>query len=237
LGGLMGASFARSHRRLCALISFGAGTLLGVMVFGILPEGFAVLNWWQLALALASGYGLFFFVTKYIFHVCPACAASHFDEAMTHRFHQIARAMMIALAIHCTMDGLAIAAGHEEQAVAGKIASFSIVTGICVHKIPEGLALGALLLGAGFSRRAILFRVIAVESTTVLGGLVGGFFFSNASDFWITIAVVHAGGGFLYLAAHAVLGEIVKHDRALVLKNFAAGFSLIGLLVLLLRIF
>src|SRR5437588_13052713 len=81
---VFGASLAvwmgRSHKRLCALISLGAGSLLGVTLFAILPESFAALSWWALLLALGSGYLLFFLITKYIFHVCPACAASHFDE-------------------------------------------------------------------------------------------------------------------------------------------------------------
>src|SRR5208337_354022 len=145
------ASLGTSHRRLCALISLGAGTLLGVTVFGILPESAESLNWWELLLALASGYALFAIITKYVYHVCPACAASHFDEATAHRFSEIAAAMMIALAIHCTVDGLALAAGHaagQTGTETGQAAGLSIVVAICVHKVPEGLALGALLLGA-----------------------------------------------------------------------------------------
>ncbi len=237
-GGVLGTSLVRSHRTLCALISLGAGTLLGVTVFGIFPEIFEALRWWVLLLALASGYGVFFLITKYVYHVCPACAASHFDEAMTHRFSEIATAMMLALAIHCTVDGLAIAAGHEvheAHAKTGRIVDLSIVAAICVHKVPEGLALGALLLGAGLSRIAALLRVTAVEATTLLGGVVGGLFLRNVSDFWIAIALAHAGGGFLYLAAHAVLGEIIKHDKTIVLVNFGVGFSLIGILVLTLH--
>jgi zinc transporter ZupT len=237
VGGFLGASLARSHRRLCALISFGAGTLLGVTVFGIFPESFETLRWWELLLALASGYGLFFVISKYVYHVCPACAASHFDEAMAHRFSEIATAMMIALAIHCTVDGLAIAAGEEADAAdsrTGKAASISIVMAICVHKVPEGLALGALLLGAGLSRRKIMLRVVAVEATTLVGGFLGKLFLKDVSAFWVGAALAHAGGGFIYLAAHAVLGEILKHDKRLVLTNFFSGFSLIGLLVLML---
>jgi zinc transporter ZupT len=237
-GGVLGTSLVRSHRTLCALISLGAGTLLGVTVFGIFPETFETLRWWVLLLALASGYGVFFLITKYVYHVCPACAASHFDETMTHRFSEIATAMMLALAIHCTVDGLAIAAGHEAHeahAKTGRIADLSIVSAICVHKVPEGLALGALLLGAGLSRIAALLRVTAVEATTLLGGIAGGLFLRNVPDFWIAIALAHAGGGFLYLAAHAVLGEIIKHDKAIVLVNFSVGFSLIGMLVLILH--
>ena len=155
-GGALGASLGRSHRRLCALISLGAGTLLGVTVFAILPETISSLHWWGLLPALGSGYAVFFLITKYVYHVCPACAASHFDEATTHRFNEIATAMMVALAIHCTADGVALAAGHEAHAshiAGGRVLDFSLVMAVCVHKIPEGLALGALLLGAGSAAR------------------------------------------------------------------------------------
>src|SRR5438445_12304537 len=175
-GGALGASLAHSHRRLCALISLGAGTLLGLTLFAILPESAAVLHWWGLLLALASGYAAFFLITKYVYHVCPACAASHFDEATTHRFSEIAAAMMIALAIHCTADGVALAAGHEadiSNAPGGHALNLSLVVAICVHKVPEGLALGSLLLGAGYKGAPMLWRVAAVESTTLLGGVIG----------------------------------------------------------------
>ena len=58
-GGALGASLGTSHRRLCALISLGAGTLFGVTVFAILPESFESLRWWGLLLALGSGCVVF----------------------------------------------------------------------------------------------------------------------------------------------------------------------------------
>ena len=45
-GGALGASLGTSHRRLCALISLGAGTLLGVTAFAILPECLEAVQWW-----------------------------------------------------------------------------------------------------------------------------------------------------------------------------------------------
>jgi zinc transporter ZupT len=232
-GGVLSAALAKTHKQLCMLISLGAGTLLGVAVFAIAPECLEALRWWQFALAAGTGYGLFALVSKYVFHICPACAASHFDEALTHRFNEIARAMMIALAIHCTVDGLALAAGHEENTASSNSSfSLSMTFAICVHKIPEGLALGALLLGAGFTRGKMLRLVAAVESTTILGSVVGWYILRDVSSVWVTLVVAHAGGGFLYLATHAVLGEILKHHKALVLGSFATGFSLIGALIL-----
>lgn len=231
-GGGLSAVLARTHKQLCGLISLGAGTLLGVALFGIFPECLEKLQWWQLLLGAASGYLLFALVSRYVFHVCPACAASHFDEATTHRLVEFALAMMVALAIHCTVDGLALAAGHEES----RAVDLSVTLAICVHKFPEGLALGALLVGGGFARKQTLWLVAAVESTTVLGGLLGWFVFHDLSAVWLALALANAGGGFFYLAAHAMLGEILKHHKALVLGNFAAGFAAIAALILYLHL-
>ena len=239
-GGALGASLGSSHHRLCALISLGAGTLLGVTVFAILPESLVALRWWGVLLAMGSGYALFSIISKYVYHICPACAASHFDESATHHFAEIADAMMLALAIHCTADGLALAAGHEAEAshaAGGRVLDFSLILAVCVHKVPEGLALGALLLGAGFNRAQTMIRVAAVESTTILGGVVGWLFFRHVSSFWLDAAVAHVGGGFVFLAVHAVLGEILKHHKALVLTNFGLGFGAIAIVTLILRLF
>jgi len=230
-GGALSATFARTHKQLCAFISLGAGTLLGVALCGIAPECWEDLKWWFLP-AAASGYLLFAIITKYVYHVCPACAASHFDEATTHRLAEFATAMMIALGIHCTVDGLALAAGLEES----EPIKLSITFAICVHKFPEGLALGALLLGGGVQRKKMLLLVAAVEAMTIVGGLLGWFVLHNvphhALSLTLALMLANACGGFLYLAIHAVLGEIMKHHKTLVLANFAAGFSLIAALIL-----
>ena len=238
-GGALGAAVGTSHKRLCALISLGAGTLLGVTLFAILPESLSSLTWWQLVLALASGYILFALISKYVYHVCPACAASHFDEATTHRFSEIASAMMIALAIHCLADGIAIAAGHQadvSKVAGGRVLDLSLVLAICVHKVPEGLALGALLIGAGLHAKGVILRVSAVEATTLLGGILGWFFVRRIDGAWLNAILAHVGGGFIFLAAHAVLGEILKHHKLLVLSSFGLGLAAIGLVTLLLRL-
>jgi zinc transporter ZupT len=230
-GGVVSALVGVSHHRLCGLISLAAGTLLGVTLFTILPETAAGMNWRQLLLALASGYAVFFLVSKYVFHVCPACAASHFDEATTHRFSEIASALIIALAIHSTLDGLALAAGQETH---GRQTDLTMMLAICVHKVPEGLALGALLLGAGFSRARTVAWVAAVEATTVLGGVAGILWLRPG--FWLDAVLAHAGGGFIFLATHAVLGEMVKHGKTIVFANFAIGLALIAVLNIAVRL-
>ena len=227
-GGIISSLMAVSHKSLCRLISLAAGTLLGVTLFIIIPEAIEALPLWHLAVAMISGYALFFLVSRYVFHVCPACAASHFDEAATHHFSEIASAMIVALGLHSTLDGLALAWGREPTLT--NDINISLLAAICIHKIPEGLALGALLLGSGFSRLRVIGWVAAVESTTLLGGVLGLWLLPQASGTWMDLVLAHVGGGFIFLSFHAVFGELVRHGKRLVLNSFLVGVLLIVIL-------
>jgi zinc transporter ZupT len=233
-GGSISTSLHLAHKPLCALISFAAGTLLGVTLFAILPESLGEVTWWAVVLAAATGYALFFFISKYVHHVCPACAASHFDADATRHFSEIATALIVALAIHSTTDGLALGIQHELPAT--EATTWSLFSALCIHKVPEGLALGSLLIGAGMQRASALGWVAAVEATTLLGGVIGIFFLAKVSTFWLGLIMAHVGGGFFYLAAHAVLGEMLKHGKKLVLTSFSVGVALIAAINIGLRV-
>src|SRR5213595_48464 len=194
VGGTVSALLRLAHKPLCALISFAAGTLLGVTLFAILPESLGNSPWWAVALAAATGYALFFFISKYVHHVCPACAASHFDADATRHFSEIATALIVALAIHSTTDGLAL--GIQGEIPATGATKWSLFSALCIHKVPEGLALGSLLIGAGLQRAAAVGWVAAVEATTLLGGVIGIFFLAKVSMLWLGLIMAHVGGGF-----------------------------------------
>jgi len=232
-GGALSVSLRLSHKPLCALISFAAGTLCGVTLFAIIPESLENCTWWAVVVAAATGYTLFFFISKYVHHVCPACAASHFDEDAARRFSQIATALIVALSIHSATDGIALGIGREIHVATA--ANWSLFLALCIHKFPEGFALGSLLIGAAFPRLSALGWVAAVEAATLLGGAIGFFLLANASVFWLGLIMAHIGGGFFYLAAHAVLGEMVRHGKGLVVTSFCAGVALIGILNICLR--
>jgi len=91
------------------------------------------------------------------------------------------------------------------------------------------------LIGAGLHRSAALGWVAAVEATTLVGGVIGYFFLSNISMFWLSLIMAEVGGGFVYLAVHAILGEMLKHGRRLVLTSFLLGIALIAVLNIGLR--
>src|SRR5262245_8470634 len=233
-GGAVSTSLRLEHKPLCALISFAAGTLLGVTLFAILPESLSYSGAWLVVVAAATGYFLFFFISKHLHHVCPACAASHFDADATRHFSEIATALIVALAIHSTTDGLAL--GIQQDAPSIDATKWSLFFALCIHKLPEGLALGSLLIGAGLRRSTALGWVAAVEATTLLGGVIGMLWLGKVSTFWVGLIMAHVGGGFLYLATHAVIGEMLKHDKKLVLTSFSIGIVLIAILNVALRL-
>jgi zinc and cadmium transporter len=232
-GGGISISLRLEHKPLCALISFAAGTLLGVTLFAILPEGLSYSGAWPVVGAAATGYLLFFFISKHVHHVCPACAASHFDADATRHFSEIATALIVALAIHSTTDGLAL--GIQQEAPSMDATKWSLFSALCIHKVPEGLALGSLLIGAGLRRSTALGWVATVEATTLLGGAIGMLWLGKVSTFWLGLIMAHVGGGFLYLATHAVVGEMLKHGKKLVLTSFSIGVALIAILNIGLR--
>src|SRR3954468_19903709 len=90
IGGTISVAFRLSHQALCALISLAAGTLFGVTLFALVPEALQFSPWWTVLIAAATGYVLFFVISKTVHHVCPACAASHFDADATRHFSDIA---------------------------------------------------------------------------------------------------------------------------------------------------
>jgi len=233
-GGAISTSLRLEHKPLCALISFAAGTLLGVTLFAIVPESLRYSGAWLVVVAAATGYFLFFFISKHVHHVCPACAASHFDVDATRHFNEIATALIVALAIHSTTDGLAL--GIQQEAPSLDATKWSLFSALCIHKVPEGLALGSLLIGAGLRPVTALGWVAAVEATTLLGGVIGMLWLGKVSTFWLGLIMAHVGGGFLYLATHAVIGEMLKHGKKLVLTSFSVGVGLIAVLNIALRI-
>ena len=226
LGAFFAISIGVSHRQLCALISFAAGTLLATTFFHIVPEASAVLPLIAVLLALASGYLVFYLLSRFFFHVCPACAASHFDEQTVSAFQSIAFALSIAFGIHCMMDGAALALGRGLAERADR----SIFLTVTVHKFPEGLALCALLMKAGFHRMKSLMATLALESLTLAGWLAGIFLLSGfQTGGWFYLTLAHVGGGFIYLALHAVWNESKEHSPRYIVFFFLAGIAAIAL--------
>ena len=218
------------HKKLCALISVSAGALLGAALFTLIPEALDNISSFELILGGISGYLIFWVISRYYSHICPACSAGHFDEKATKKFSEIFLTLFSALAFHSFLDGVAISAGdfHVERE------SNSIFLAITTHKFPEGLALASLMLGGGYHKTKIFIYTALVELTTVIGAACGILFIQDKiPSIWIGILMAHIAGGFIFLSLHAVLGEMLKHHKTLVIVSLISGLAFI----LVLRVF
>lgn len=213
-----------NHEKLCALISYSAGGLLGAAVFTLIPESLNSLNTIEVILGILSGYLLFWLLTKYYSHVCPACSASHFDERTAKKFSEIARTLLIALSIHSFLDGVAV----STKGTIENISNTSVFIAILTHKFPEGLALASMMFSANYSRSRILMYVFAVEMVTVLGAIMGSIVLKSfVSEILISAVMSHISGGFIFLSSHAILGEMLMNHKKLVITTFGLGLLLI----------
>lgn len=213
-----------NHEKLCALISFSAGGLFGAALFTLVPEALHSLSILHAFVGLVTGYFLFWILTRYYSHVCPACSASHFDERTAKKFSEIVRALLIALSVHSFLDGVAVSTSGLTE----NISDSSVFVAVLTHKLPEGLALASLMFSTNYSRTKILLYVFAVEMTTVWGAVLGTFVFKNyISETLIGAVMSHISGGFIFLASHAILGEMIKNHKKLVIISFSLGLLLI----------
>ena len=211
-----------SHLGLCILISFAAGALLAVALFDIFPEVIGLVGVRGGAISILSGYLLFFIITKFVFHICPACAATHTEL----NFKAITGAMLTALSVHSFMDGLAIYSGSLTTVPVGML----VLVAVAYHKFPEGMALALVARESGRSRRDSFLISFGLESiTTLAGGIAGWLVIVPTSFKWIGYVLGHAGGGFVFLVIHALLSEVIKHHPLSTVIAAFAGAASIGL--------
>lgn len=200
-GGALGIALGEvAPRRLNLLVYAALGALLAVTVFDVLPDAKELLPWPAFLAAGASGYALFWALGKYVYHICPACSISAFDQATTERLGQSVLLLMIALGLHSAMDGIAVVVGDQ---ILGR-PNWAVLLAVSFHKLPEGLALSLLLLGAGYTRRTAFLWTIAIESATEIGALAGVLELHHLSLFHLGLLFAHVGGGFVYLVTNTL---------------------------------
>ncbi|MBI4432173.1 MAG: ZIP family metal transporter [Candidatus Omnitrophica bacterium] len=226
-GAFIAVGFKRiSHLGLCLLISFAAGALLAVALFDIFPESVALSGLLSALVSFVSGYLLFLIITRFVFHICPACAATHTEV----EFKAVTLPMIVALSIHSFMDGLAISGGHALPEGSGLL----ILSAVAYHKLPEGLALALVARSSGMNRSKSFFLSFSVEAiTTLAGGICGMMVFPDGASPALGFALGHVGGGFVFLVFHALLGEAFRHHPRSTILAAVLGSASIGLIGLL----
>ena len=212
------------------LVPFGGGALLGVGLFWVLPEMASTLSWTGALLWLASGCLLLGLVDRYVYPVCPACSPAHDHHHCSTTLHGFATPLLIASAVHASLDGWNVAASQSEPSL-----GLGFLAAIAVHKIPEGLALGVIARAALRSRGSAMLWCGLAQGATLAGAMAEGVLAPYLSQQVLHGLLALAGGSFLYLGWHAVHGEFRRRGASPALIPALTGVAGSSVLHLLLR--
>lgn len=210
-GALLGLWLTGFHKRARVAVPLSAGVLLGVALFGVFPEMMVEIGWLGSVGLFLAGYLLLFSVNRYAYPVCPTCSHDHDHKACTTLLHGFAGPLVAASIVHSFLDGWSIASAQGALPLGIRV---SVPLAVALHKLPEGIALGAILRAAVGSRSSALGWCAVAETPTVAGAALALALLPLLGTRWVTYPLAIAGGCFLYLGFHAVHEEWKRRGPA-----------------------
>jgi zinc transporter ZupT len=224
--GLGGVAAIRFRDRLHLLLGFSSGAVLGVALFDIIPEIFALDGGSSVMPFAAFGFLAFFALERY-----TAMHRAREHEHATHAHQQeIGVVVAAGLSLHSFLDGVAIGVGFQTSLHMGLL----IALGVIAHDISDGLNTVTVVLAHGNPlRRAAAW--LAVDMTAPVVGAATTMLFNLNRGLLLWVLAFFAGS-FLYIGASDLLPEAREHDSPLVGVATAAGMLAIFLITRALRV-
>jgi zinc transporter ZupT len=220
-GSILGLWLTDIRRRARLVIPFSAGVLLGVALFGLIPE-LAQQAGWAISVALfAAGYGLLLAINRYS-AVCPTCAHDHDHNACPTELHGFAAPLIAAAVLHSFLDGWSVVSVQHAAPLGLRVA---VPLAVALHKLPEGIALGGILRVAMPSPVAAFFWCLVAEGATLGGGLLGLNLAERLGTGWTFYPLGITAGWLFYLGYHAVHEEWKRRGAAPAFLSALTGIS------------
>jgi zinc transporter ZupT len=183
------------------LLALGAGFILAIVFLKLVPVSFEFIGE-SAAIWILIGFAtIHFFEHTIVGHF-------HFGEE-THHDVMVSKttgySAFTGLCIHAFFDGLTISVGFQYDFYLGLL----IFIAILLHKFPEGLTIGSIMMSAGFSRRMVLFSAVGIGLATFIGAC--SFFLLEHVDAKLAgFAFAFSAGTVIYVGASDLIPEINK---------------------------
>jgi len=223
--GLGGMAAVRFRDRLHLLLGFSSGAVLGVALFDILPEIFALDGGASYMPIAAIGFLAFFGLERY---TALHSARQHVHARDDHE-QEVSSLSATGLVLHSFLDGVAIGVGFQTSREIGVV----IALGIIAHDLSDGLNTVTVVLAHGNPLKRAVFWLALDMIAPVLGAATTMMFVLNPALLGWVLAFF--AGSFLYIGASDLLPEAREHDSPLVGVATAAGLLAIYLTTLALR--
>lgn len=213
-GNLLGAAaVVRAERSGLAaiqlLLAFSAGFMLALVLVGVLPELFRTAP-------EASVAGMLVLLGYLLVHVTQHVLTPHFHFGEeTHAVPRSAGyAALAGLVLHAFFDGVAVASGFRVSWSLGLLFFLAIL----VHKLPEGVSVGSVMLASGLGRKRAIQAGLVLGATTILGAVLTG-----AIGLLARYGLALAAGVTLYVAASNLVPEVQASRGARITAAFLGG--------------
>jgi len=195
------------------MTGLAAGVLLASALLVALPEGFEIAN-------EAGSGGLFIggaVLAGFLLMLLLECLGfghdiheEHHDHEHDHGHDHVhhpekASSIVLGLSIHALTDGLAIGAAVSTGSL---VLTLSVFVAVLVHKIPAAFSVGVFSLHERGVRSGALKDVVLFSLATPAMILLTFFLLGDVSSQMLGLAILFAGGTFLYVATVDVLPEV-----------------------------
>ncbi len=222
--GLGGIAAIRLRDRLHLLLGFSSGAVLGVALFDILPEVFALDGGSSYMPIVALGFLAFFGLERYTAMHRPR---EHAHAIAAHE-QELGALTAAGLALHSFLDGVAIGVGFQASLQMGLL----IALGVIAHDLSDGLNTVTVVLAHGNPLKRAIFWLTIDMITPVIGAATTLLF--NLKGL-LPFVLAFFAGSFLYIGASDLLPEAREHDSPLVGVATVVGMLMVFLASRLLR--
>ncbi|OOB80403.1 MAG: zinc permease [Epulopiscium sp. Nuni2H_MBin003] len=185
----------KNQRLIGMLFGLTAGVMLSMICFDILPEAISTNRFELVVLGMLIGVGLGLSLQQVI----------HFTEdkllLSNSKMLKTGLALLIGIGIHSIPEGFAL--GSLSYTSQETILNFATV--ICLHSIPEAIAVAIPLKGN--VKTSFMFLIPVCLGLAMGIGAILGYFLSKISDVFIVISLGIAAGIILYIICEDLLPE------------------------------
>ena len=199
IGGTLGSICSiKSKKTVSFLYEITAGVMTGIVCFEMLPESLGMANIIYSVIGICVGVLLIYILDLFIQKL----------NNTKNNSKIIALVVMLSMAIHNAIEGLAIGSSFVFSISLGA----SVLLGMFLHDVPEGMVVGITSKIEGKHTKRIIFETSIVGACVGIGTFIGGYL-GKINEKYIAISLSIAAGAMLYLVACELIPESKKNSK------------------------
>lgn len=210
------------------ILSFAAGVMLAAAIIGLILPSLDSNNYFSIIITLVGIFlgalciNLIDKLVPHLHRISGTDIENHPDKT-----NQLSKVLLfiIAIAIHNFPEGLAAGVSFGSDNIASFI---TVVGGITLQNIPEGMVIIAPMIAVGMSKKKTFLIALSTGIVEVIGVILG-YFTISISNAILPFALSFAGGTMLYVISDEMIPETHAHGN----ERAATYALLIGFAVML----